>query len=156
MDEALSDKQLQLLIALRELERSGELVDFAKLARATGYSESSVRTYFTKRLDGFVAFRGEDGWRVRGATRTSEETFAKRLSQKAGSANEALRTQESWRALAAAPLPARPRGARADRGPRRRAGGPRAPHDGRDRGAAEPLRLMTPGSGPSAPDGGSR
>jgi hypothetical protein len=99
MDEALSDKQLQLLIALRELERSGELVDFAKLARATGYSESSVRTYFTKRLDGFVAFRGEDGWRVRGATRTSEETFAKRLSQKAGSANEALRTQESWRAL---------------------------------------------------------
>ncbi len=99
MDEPLSDKQLQLLITLREIERAGEVVDFAKVARATGYSESSVRTYFTKRLDGFLAFRSEDGWHIRGATRTSEEGFGKRLSQKAGSANGALRTQESWRML---------------------------------------------------------
>jgi len=99
MDEPLSEKQLQLLIALRELERSGDVVDFGRLARASGYSESSVRTYFTKRLDGFVAFRDAEGWRIKGATRTSEEAFGKRLSQKAGSANEALRTQESWRAL---------------------------------------------------------
>jgi hypothetical protein len=99
MDEPLSERQLQLLIALREVERSGKVVDFAKLAKATGYSESSVRTYFTKRLDGFLAFRDEEGWRIRGATRTSEESFAKRLSQKAGSANEALRSEASWRAL---------------------------------------------------------
>ena len=72
MDEPLSDKQLQLLIQLREIERAGALVDFAKLARATGYTESSVRTYFTKRLDGFVAFRDAEGWRSKGATRTSE------------------------------------------------------------------------------------
>lgn len=99
MEEPLSDKQLSLLIALRELERSGGAVDFPKLAKATGYSESSVRTYFTKRLDGFIAFRDEAGWKIRGATRTTEEAFARRLSQKAGSANEALKSETAWRSL---------------------------------------------------------
>ena len=99
MDESLSEKQLQLLLQLRAIERADAVVDFAKLARATGYTESSVRTYFTKRLDGFLAFREADGWHIRGAVRTSEEAFGKRLSQRAGVANEALRNQESWRAL---------------------------------------------------------
>jgi len=99
MADELSDKQVALLIALRELERAGSVVDFAALAKATGYTEASVRTYFTKRLEGFVAFRGEDGWRIRGAVRTTEEAFARRLSQKAASANDALKTQGSWQLL---------------------------------------------------------
>jgi len=99
MADELSDKQVALLIALRELERAGQVVSFPKLAKDTGYSEASVRTYFTKRLEGFIAFRTDDGWQIRGAVRTTEEAFARRLSQKAASANDALRTQDSWQSL---------------------------------------------------------
>jgi len=99
MADELSDKQVALLIALRELERDGEVVDFGRLAKQTGYSEASVRTYFTKRLEGFVAFRTDEGWRIRGAVRTTEEAFARRMSQKAASANDALKTEDSWQSL---------------------------------------------------------
>jgi hypothetical protein len=99
MADELSDKQVALLIALRELERADDVVDFAKLARRTGYSEASVRTYFTKRLEGFVAFREATGWRIRGATKITEEAFARRLSQKAASGNDALKTEASWQSL---------------------------------------------------------
>lgn len=99
MASELSDKQTALLIALRELERSGTAVDFAALAKATGYSEASVRTYFSKRLEGFVAFRDGEGWRIKGATKITEEAFARRLSQKATGGNEALKTEDDWRRL---------------------------------------------------------
>ena len=99
-DEPLSDKQVALLIALRERERADAPVDVAALAKATGYSEATIRTYFTKRLDGFIVFREADGnWRVRGAVRTTEEAFARRLSQNAASANEALKTEATWQTL---------------------------------------------------------
>lgn len=99
MSAELSDKQTALLIALREVERANAVVDFAALAKATGYSEASVRTYFSKRLEGFVAFREGDGWRIKGATKMTEEAFARRLSQKATGGNEALKTEDDWRRL---------------------------------------------------------
>ncbi len=96
---SLSDRQTALLIALRELERAAATVDFAELASATGYSEASVRTYFTKKLEGVLVFRDGSDWRVRGAVRCTQEAFAKRLSQKSGAANDALKSEESWREL---------------------------------------------------------
>ncbi|MCB9685356.1 MAG: hypothetical protein H6735_09980 [Alphaproteobacteria bacterium] len=99
-EEGLSDRQLSLLEGLREAERSGHPIDVRSLARRAGYTESSVRTYFTKRLEGVLVFRDEEGqWRARGALRCSEEEFARRMSQKAGAANDALRTEEAWRAV---------------------------------------------------------
>lgn len=98
--EPLSDKQAALLVGLRDAERAGGKLDLARLARDSGYSESSVRTYFTKRLEGVLVFRdAAGGWRVRGALRCTEEEFARRLSQVAGAASEALKDQRSWRAL---------------------------------------------------------
>ena len=100
MEEPLSQRQTALLIGLREVERSGGPVDLRALARSTGYSESSIRTYFTKRLEGVLVFRDDQGgWRVRGALRCTEEEFARRMTQKAGAASEALKSQDSWRAL---------------------------------------------------------
>ena len=99
-EDALSDRQAALLAGLRDCERSGGLVDLAALARRSGYNESSIRTYFTKRLEGVFVFRDPDGgWRVRGAVRCSEEEFARRMSQKAGASSDTLRSEESWRAV---------------------------------------------------------
>jgi hypothetical protein len=99
-DGACSDRQLRLLEGLREAERHGRPAEPRALARAAGYTESSVRTYFSKRLEGVILFRDEQGaWRVRGAIRMSEEEFARKLSQKIGGANDALRTEDGWRSL---------------------------------------------------------
>jgi hypothetical protein len=99
-DDALSDKQLALLNALRDAERTGLEVDLRALARLSGYNESSIRTYFTKRLEGVFVFREADGsWRVRGAIRSTEEEFGRRMSQKAGAANDALKSADSWRSV---------------------------------------------------------
>lgn len=99
-DEVLSERQLRLLEGLRDAERHGRPADPRGLARATGYTESSIRTYFAKRLEGVLVFRDEQGeFQVRGALRTTEEEFARRMSQKAGAANDALRTETAWRAV---------------------------------------------------------
>lgn len=98
-EEPLSEKQAALLVALREIERRGEVVDFSALARSTGYSDSSIRTYFTKRLEGVIVFRHGDDWHVKGALKFTEEAFGRRMSQKATAAAESLRTEASWRAL---------------------------------------------------------
>lgn len=98
-DDPLSRRQHALLEGLRGVEAGGGFVDVAALAAATGYSESSIRTYFTKRLEGVLVFREEQGWRVRGAARCTPEEFARRMSQKAGAAGDALRSEEAWRAL---------------------------------------------------------
>lgn len=96
----LSSKQQALFTGLREAERTGEAVDLALLAVRTGYTESSIRTYFTKRLEGVFVFKDASGaYRVRGTLRCSETEFARRMTQKAGAANDVLRTEESWRAV---------------------------------------------------------
>ena len=98
-EEELSDRQLALLEGLRDVERADEAVDIDALALRTGYSPSSIRTYFTKKLEGVMVFREEGEWRVRGAIRCKPETFARRMSQKAGASSDALRSQDSWRAV---------------------------------------------------------
>jgi hypothetical protein len=99
-DDALSTRQLALLEGLRDAERAGTVVDLPALATRSAYTESSIRTYFTKRLEGVLVFRDEQGgWRVRGAVRCTAEEFAKRMSQKAGAASDVLRDEESWRAV---------------------------------------------------------
>lgn len=97
--EPLSTRQLALLEGLQDAERGGLPVDLTALATRSGYTESSIRTYFTKRLEGVLVFRDGDGWRVRGAVRCTSEDFAKRMSQKAGAASDVLRSEESWRAV---------------------------------------------------------
>jgi hypothetical protein len=99
-DESLSSRQLALLEGLQDAERAGLPVDLVALAARSGYTESSIRTYFTKRLEGVFAFRDErGGWRVRGAIRCTPEEFGRRMSQKAGAASDALRSEDAWRAV---------------------------------------------------------
>lgn len=99
-EEPLSTRQLALLEGLREAERSGLVIDTRALAQRSGYTESSIRTYFTKRLEGVLVFRDDQGgWRARGTVRCSLEEFARRMSQKAGAASDVLRTEEAWRAV---------------------------------------------------------
>jgi hypothetical protein len=97
--EPLSERQQALLEGLRAAERSEAPVDIDALAEATGYTASSIRTYFTKKLEGVLVFRDGGEWRVRGAIRCMPEAFARRMSQKAGTAGEALRSQEAWRSV---------------------------------------------------------
>jgi hypothetical protein len=98
--EPLSSRQMALLEGLRDAEREGAPLDPAALAERSGYTESSIRTYFTKRLEGVLVFRDEHGgWRARGALRCTSEEFARRMSQKAGAASDVLRTEEAWRAV---------------------------------------------------------
>lgn len=98
-DEPLSVRQLALLTALREAEQSGQ-VDLRALAERAGYTESSIRTYFTKRLEGVLVFRADDGsWRVRGAIRCTGKEFARRMSQNSGATNDTLRSEEAWRSV---------------------------------------------------------
>ena len=98
--EPLSSRQMALLEGLREAEREGVPLDADALAERAGYTASSIRTYFTKRLEGVLVFRDEHGgWRARGAIRCTSEEFARRMSQKAGAASDVLRTEEAWRAM---------------------------------------------------------
>ena len=99
-EEPLSTRQLALLEGLRDAERNAFPIDTAVLAERSGYTESSIRTYFTKRLEGVLVFRDEHGeWRARGTVRCTHEEFARRMSQKAGAASDVLRTEEAWRAV---------------------------------------------------------
>lgn len=102
-DDALSPRQLALLEGLRAAEHAGVHVDVEALAALSGYSASSIRTYFTKKLEGVLVFRdpadGAGGWRVRGAIRCTPEAFARRMSQKAGASSDALRTEDAWRSV---------------------------------------------------------
>ena len=100
MADELSARQLALLYALRAAEVAPGPADLDAIAGASGYSVSSVRTYFSKRLLGVLVTRDEDGaWWVKGALKCSEAAFARRMSQKAGTAAEALATEETWREL---------------------------------------------------------
>jgi len=92
----LSEKQRALLHALRDIEDAETPVDIADLARRTAYSEASIRTYFTKKLEGVLVFRDPAGWRVEGANRCAERMFARHMTQKAGSTADALRTEDAW------------------------------------------------------------
>jgi len=92
----LSDKQRNLLLALRHFEEEELPVDIADLAVRTTYSEASIRTYFNKKLEGVLVFRDEDGWRVEGALRCAERVFARHMTQKAGSAADAVKTEAAW------------------------------------------------------------
>ncbi|MEN0065388.1 MAG: hypothetical protein AAGA48_24800 [Myxococcota bacterium] len=100
MAAPLSERQHQLLLDLRQTERDGTPIDVPALAASTGYSESSIRTYISKRLLGALVHRDEDGaFVVRGALRCTEEAFAHRMSQKAQTAAEALQSEDAWREL---------------------------------------------------------
>lgn len=100
MGSTLSDRQRALLVGLQDAERAGGSIDLSGLAAATGYSESSIKTYFSKRLLGVLVHRDDAGGFVaRGAIRCSEEAFAHRMTQKAQTAGAALQTEESWREL---------------------------------------------------------
>ncbi len=91
---------MALLQGLRAFEALDAPVDIAQLAEASGYASASIKTYFSKKLEGVLVFKERDGsWRVRGALKCTERDFARRMSQKAGAAQVALETEEAWRAL---------------------------------------------------------
>jgi len=92
----LSDKQRALLHALREVEAEDRRVDIQELAEKSSYSEASIRTYFTKKLEGVLVFRDTQGWRVEGAMRCAERAFARHMTQKAGSTADAVKTEDAW------------------------------------------------------------
>ncbi len=96
----LSARQQALLTALKSAETAGLPLDPASLAAETGYSPSSIRTYFTKKLDGVLVVRDQSGcWRARGALRCDATTFARHMSQNAGARGEALQTEAAWRTV---------------------------------------------------------
>ena len=100
MARELSDKETALLNALRAFEALDAPVDVARLAERSGYAQATIKTYFSKRLEGVLVFKERDGsWRVRGALKCTPEEFARRMSQKAGAAQNALETEDAWRQL---------------------------------------------------------
>jgi hypothetical protein len=92
----LSDKQRALLHALREVEAEDRPVEIAELAEKSTYSEASIRTYFTKKLEGVLVFRDIQGWRVEGALRCAERAFGRHMTQKAGTTADAVKTENAW------------------------------------------------------------
>lgn len=95
----LSGRQQALLEAMKAAEARGGAVDLDALAAATSYSVASIKTYFSKKLDGVLAFREGDSWRVRGAVRCSDAEFARHMTQKAGASGDALKTEAAWRVV---------------------------------------------------------
>lgn len=99
-DDRRSARQRALLSHLQEAERKGRPIDLDEAAQAAGYSPSSIRTYFSKRLEGVLVVRDEQGqWWAKGARACSLASFSRRMSQKAGSASEVIKSQEGWREL---------------------------------------------------------
>ncbi|MFT4621799.1 MAG: hypothetical protein ACI8PZ_000451 [Myxococcota bacterium] len=99
MSRELSDKETALLNGLRAFEALDALVDVGRLAERSGYAQASIRTYFSKKLEGVLVFKEAEGWRVRGALKCTPAEFARRMSQKAGSVQAALQTEDAWRRL---------------------------------------------------------
>ena len=94
---ALSSRERALLMALREAETMRAGLDLTRLASRTGYAVNTVKTYLSKKLEGVLVFRTDEGWVVRGAARCSEERFSTLMSQKAGVVQRALADVHSWR-----------------------------------------------------------
>ena len=86
-------------MCLRASEAARQPVDLSQLAQKTGYTLTTIRTYFTKKLEGVLVFRERGVWVVRGSRRVSEQAFARRMSQKAGAVPAALADQSTWREL---------------------------------------------------------
>ena len=99
MSRSLSERARILLACLREAEAARQPVDLTHLAQKTGYTLTTIRTYFTKKLEGVLVFREAGGWVVRGARRCSEQAFARRMTEKAGAVQAALADQFTWREL---------------------------------------------------------
>jgi hypothetical protein len=99
MSRSLSERERILLMCLRESEAARQSVDLSQLAHKTGYTLTTIRTYFTKKLEGVLVFREDGAWVVRGARRCSEQAFARRMTQKAGAVQAALADQFIWREL---------------------------------------------------------
>ena len=55
MSRSLSERERVLLMCLRESEAARQPVDLTQLAHKTGYTLTTIRTYFTKKLGGEVA-----------------------------------------------------------------------------------------------------
>jgi hypothetical protein len=99
MARSITKRERSLLHALRRAERAERVVSATELAAETGYAAATLKTYFSKKLEGALVFRHERGWRVKGAVACGEDVFARRMSQKAGAVGEALANEESWRQL---------------------------------------------------------
>lgn len=99
MSRSLSERERILLMCLRACEAARQPVDLSQLAQKTGYTLTTIRTYFTKKLEGVLVFREDGEWVVRGSRRVSEQAFARRMSQKAGAVPAALADQSTWREL---------------------------------------------------------
>jgi len=95
----LREKEQLLLEALRQRERDGIDASIDGVAADTGYAASTIKTYFSKKLDGFIVTRTERGdYKVRGALDCTEEQFARRMSQKEGDTLRVdLETLSGWR-----------------------------------------------------------
>lgn len=65
----------------------------------TGYKPSSVRTYFTKKLQGVLVHRTDgDLWRARGACDCSPAELAELMTQRMATPGVVPKTEAEWRA----------------------------------------------------------
>lgn len=80
----LNEPQRRCLAKLKECERKGQAFSIADLVTATGWNESTVRTYLTKKLLDRFVFReeGTGRYRARGVGSLGDEQFAQLMSQK--------------------------------------------------------------------------
>ena len=95
----LRDRERRLFAALRDCEQRGVRFRPDAIAREIGYKLATVKTYASKKLEGWLLTHESDGaYRVKGALECADEAFAARMSQKAD--DDPLRgtaTEDDWR-----------------------------------------------------------
>ncbi|MSP93590.1 MAG: hypothetical protein EXR79_17660 [Myxococcales bacterium] len=95
----LRDRERRLLVLLRTCEERGARFRPDAVAAEIGYKPATVKTYASKKLDGWLLTREHDGaYRVRGAIVCTDEEFATRMSQKETDSDSGGPTNEDeWR-----------------------------------------------------------
>lgn len=85
-------KLQRLFAALQRFEQEGRSFRLVELAQASGYKESSIRTYITKKLKNKIVFAlARDEFKVNGASLITWEEFMRVMSQKGDSSETLLK-----------------------------------------------------------------
>lgn len=85
-------KLQRLFAALQRFEQEGRSFRLVELAQASGYKESSIRTYLAKKLKNKIVFTlARDEFKVNGALLITWEEFIRAMSQKDDSSGTLLK-----------------------------------------------------------------
>lgn len=91
----MRSKQKKLLEYLKGCEREQRPFSVADAAGASGHSESTIKTYLSKKLVGRWVEKARDGWyRAKAILAVSPEEFEAHMSQKA---SDAFSSFDEWK-----------------------------------------------------------